>query len=110
MVDFNACHNSKLLRKQDSRDFRQKLDRMINWVHLFYSPPTWVASRTWAKWERYLQIAGKIYLHEFTWYLHGLGFRIRCVFDSYDDLLLPDSRLLAQLPVFVSGEHFKNTI
>ena len=45
---------------------------------------------------------------EFAWHLHGLGPRIRCVFDSYDDILLSDNRLLAQLPVFASGERFKN--
>ena len=30
-----------------------------------------------------------------------------CGIDSYDELLLPGYRLLAQLPVFASGEHFK---
>ena len=29
--------------------------------------------------------------------------------DSYDDLLLPGHRLLAQLPVFASGEYFHCT-
>ena len=33
-----------------------------------------------------------------------------CGIDSYDDLLLPGHRLLAQLPVFASGEHIKNVI
>ena len=28
------------------------------------------------------------------------------LFDGYDDLLLPGHRLLAQLPLFASGEHF----
>ena len=32
-----------------------------------------------------------------------------CAIDSYDDLLLPEVRLLAQLPVFASGEHFMST-
>jgi hypothetical protein len=30
-----------------------------------------------------------------------------CGIDSYDDLLLPGHRLLAQLPVFASGEHMR---
>ena len=34
--------------------------------------------------------------------------RILCLIDSYDDLLLSGHRLLAQLPVFASGEHFEN--
>ena len=31
--------------------------------------------------------------------------KVRAI-DQYDDLLLPEVRLLAQLPVFASGEHF----
>ena len=31
-----------------------------------------------------------------------------CGIERYDDLLLPRHRLLAQLPVFASGEHFEN--
>ena len=45
-----------------------------------------------------------------SWCCHGLEARIRLRIDSYDDLLLPGHRLLAQLPVFASVEHFENKI
>ena len=45
-----------------------------------------------------------------SWCCHGLEVRNRLRIDSYDDLLLPRHRLLTQLPVFASGEHFKNKI
>ena len=47
----------------------------------------------------------KYFVVMMLWYCHGLAaYQI----DIYDDLLLPGHRLLAQLPVFASGEHFKN--
>ena len=43
-----------------------------------------------------------------SWCCHGLEERIRLRINGYDDLLLPGHRLFAQLPVFASGERFKN--
>ena len=43
-----------------------------------------------------------------SWCCHGVGHWNRLRSDRYDDLLLPGHRLLAQLPVEASEEHFKN--
>ena len=43
-----------------------------------------------------------------SWCCHGLEVRNRLRIDSYDDLLLPGHRFLAQIAVGASGEHFKN--
>ena len=44
---------------------------------------------------------------DLSWCCHVEAWN-RLSVDSYDDLLLPGHRLFAQLPVFASGERFKN--
>ena len=44
----------------------------------------------------------------FPWCFHGLEHRNRCRIVSYDDLLLPRHRLLAQFAIGASGEHFEH--
>ena len=51
----------------------------------------------------------KIFPREFPPGFHAYPALKLCGIARYDDLLLPGHRLLAQLPVFAAGEHFKNT-
>ena len=67
---------------------------------------TWAACWTWSALERGLSHTRKKILPH---YCRANSMLIACGIVSYDDLLLPGYRWLAQLPVFTSGEHFKWT-
>ena len=50
---------------------------------------------------------GKKHVMAMSWCFHDPEVRNRLTIDNHDDLLLVGHRLVAQLPVFASGEHFK---